>query len=109
MIRPKRKIRAQIYNSSEHSKTFFGLLKEQKDAIHTELGYELDWENEADRRECRASVYLEGVDPENKLDWQRQHEWLAARLNELHRVFFERVRILKPERLPGEGSATKPA
>ena len=26
------------------------------------------------------------VDPENKADWARQHEWLAGHLNDLHRV-----------------------
>jgi hypothetical protein len=37
---------------------------------------------------------LKDVDPENVVDWQRQHEWLAMRLNDFHRVFSNRVRNL---------------
>jgi hypothetical protein len=29
-----------------------------------------------------------------KPDWPRQHEWLAKRLNDMHRVFAQRVRAL---------------
>ena len=72
----------------------FDLLHEQKDAIEQELGYPLEWEELPSRQDCRISVYLNDVDPEDETDWPRQHEWLAVRLNDMHRVFASRVRTL---------------
>jgi hypothetical protein len=40
-----------------------------------------------------AKSYLNEVDPEDEADWPRQHEWLAKRLNGMHRVFAQRVRM----------------
>ena len=70
------------------------LFKRQKDAIERELGQSLEWEELPSRRDCRVSSYLNEVDPEDEADWPRQHEWLAKRLNDMHRVFAQRVRML---------------
>ena len=94
MARPKRQVRAEIYMSNPHAKAFFHLLKAQKPAVQAELGYELDWEELPEGKDTRLSVSLNGVDPEDQTDWPRQHEWLATRMNELHRVFVNRVRAL---------------
>jgi hypothetical protein len=94
MIRPKNQIRAELYISGDKAKWFFGLLKRQKDAIEQELGQSLEWEELPSRRDSRISSYLNGVDPEDESDWPRQHEWLAKRLNDMHRVFAQRVRVL---------------
>ena len=45
-------------------------------------------------RDCRIACYLNDLDPEDESDWPRQHEWLAKRLNDFHRVFSQRVRAL---------------
>ena len=42
--------------------------------------------------DCRIACYLNDVDPADKADWPKQHEWLVKRLNELHRIFAPRVR-----------------
>ncbi len=42
-------------------------------------------------------MYLEDGDPEDRDDWPRQHVWLVDRLNELHRVFANRVKTLNAE------------
>jgi hypothetical protein len=94
MIRPKDQIRAEIYISGDQAKSFFGLLKRQRDAIEQELSQPLEWEELPSRRDCRISSYLNGADPEDEADWPRQHEWLAKRLNDMHRVFAPRVRAL---------------
>src|SRR5262249_32579022 len=90
----KDQIRAELYISGDQAKSFFGLLKRQKDAIEQELGHSLEWEELPSRRDSRISSYLNGVDPENEEDWPRQHEWLAKRLNDMYRVFAQRVRAL---------------
>ncbi len=69
-------------------------MKAQKEEIERELGYLLEWEELPSRRDCLISVYLNKVDPENGADWTRQHEWLAKMLNDLHRVFAQRIEVL---------------
>jgi len=91
MIRPKRQIRVELYITGPHAKTFFAQLKRQKDAIEHELGYALDWEELPTGQDSRIATYLTEVDPDDRGDWPRQHEWLAKRLNDLHRVFAPRV------------------
>jgi hypothetical protein len=91
MIRPKRQIRAELSINGKHAKAFFAQLKQQKDAMEHELGYALEWEELPTGQDSRIATYLNDVDPDDKGDWPRQHEWLAKRLNDLHRVFGPRV------------------
>jgi hypothetical protein len=79
---------------SDHAKAFFGLLKRQKDAIERELGYPLEWEELPEGNDCRIASYLNDVAPADKADWPRQHEWMAKRLNDMHRVFANRISAL---------------
>lgn len=94
MIRPKNQVRAEVYISGDRAKAYLALLKEQKDAIERELGCPLEWEDLPSRRDCRIASYLDDVDPDDDADWPRQHKWLASQLNNMHRVFFNRVRTL---------------
>ena len=94
MVRPKRLVRAELYIAGDQAKMFQSLLKQQAEAIETELGYPLTWEELPDRRDARVSVYLFDADPDDPQDWERQHGWMADRLNDLHRVFSQRVRLL---------------
>jgi hypothetical protein len=94
MIRPKKQIRSELYISGDRAKAFLGELKAHKEAIEQELGYALEWEELPSKRDCRVSSYLNDVDPEDKTAWPVQHAWLAKRLNDMHRVFFQRVGAL---------------
>jgi hypothetical protein len=94
MVRPKRLVRAELYISGDQAKMFQSLLKQQAEAIEEELGYPLVWEELPDRRDARVAVYLYDADPEDPQDWERQHGWMADRLNDLHRVLSQRVRLL---------------
>ena len=109
MIRPKNQIRAELYISGGSAKVFFGRLKQQKEAIEQELGFSLEWEELPAGRDCRIASYFDDVDPGNETDWQRQHEWLAQRLNDMHPVFTPRVRSLNADLWqPDEPAATDP-
>jgi hypothetical protein len=48
-------------------------------------------------RDCPIASYLNDVDPADETDWPRQHEWLAKRLNEMHRVLAPRVKALEAD------------
>jgi hypothetical protein len=102
MLRPKRQVRAELYISGPRSKETLELLETQRSQIEAELGYSLEWEDMKARRDCRIATYLSDADPDDEVDWLRQHEWLAQRLNELHRVFARRLTILE---LPEAGSS----
>ncbi len=91
----KQRIRAELFITGDRAKTFFALLKNQKAEIERELGYPLEWEELPEARACRIASYLNDVDPADEADWPRQHEWLAKRLNELHRIFSQRVKALE--------------
>jgi hypothetical protein len=91
----KRRIRAELYITSDGAKTFFNDLQEQKAEIERGLGYSLEWEELPEGCDCRIASTLNDVDPKDKADWPRQHEWLAKRLNDMHRVFAPRVKALE--------------
>ncbi|MEQ8254810.1 MAG: DUF4268 domain-containing protein [Roseovarius confluentis] len=94
MIRPRKRIRVELYLSTEHAKAFFHLLGDQKNDIEVEFGFPLEWEELPDRRDSRIAIYLDDTDPEDREDWARQHQWLAKSLNDMHRVFASRVKVL---------------
>jgi hypothetical protein len=96
MSRPKRQVRAELYISNPHAKAYFYLLRAQAQQIEEDVGYSLVWEELPEGKDTRISVPLNDVDPESQADWPRQHEWLAARLNDFYRVFAGRVRALDP-------------
>lgn len=97
MIRPKEQVRAELYIMGPNAKAFFNILAIRRLEIEAELSYSLDWDERQDRRDCRIAVYLKNADPDDERDWPRQHEWLAQRINELHRVFSKKVRDLDAE------------
>ncbi len=94
MRRPRNQIHAELYISGDRAKAYFGLLEMQREAIEQELGYGLEWDELPARRDCRITSCLNDVNPEDEADWPRQHEWLAKRLNDMHRVFARRVKEL---------------
>jgi len=99
MVRPKNQIRAELYLGGVHAKTYFKLLFAQKDAIERELGYPLQWEELPQGQDSRISSYLDAVDVEDRDTWPKQHQWLADRLNDMHRVFAPRITKLEAEPL----------
>jgi hypothetical protein len=84
-------IRAEIYLGGTKAKSYFRQLEEQKEEIERELGYKLDWEELPEGKQSRIAIYLDDADPTNRADWPRQHEWLAKKINELHKVFAARL------------------
>ena len=56
----------------------------------------LEWEELPSRQGCRIACYLNDLDPEDESDWPRQHEWLAKRLNDFHRVFSQKGKSSRP-------------
>lgn len=106
MLRPRKQVRAELYISNQDAKSYFHLLMQQRELIEDHLGYKLDWEELPEGRDSRIAVYLPSANPEDQSDWPRQHEWLAVRLNDLHRALAPRVKLLDTKDWPPGGSAS---
>jgi len=96
MISQRNRVRAELYLRGDNAKAFFGLLRRQQEAVERELGFPLDWQELPDGQDSRISVSLDAANPKDTSDWKRQHEWLAEKLNDLHRVFSRRLKELSP-------------
>ena len=94
MLRNGKQVRAELYIRGPSAKQHLEGLRAQSEQIQSELGYPLAWEDLPERTDCRVAVYLDDADPDDRGDWDRQHRWLAERLNDLHRVFSDRVKAL---------------
>ena len=97
MRRPLKAVGAEIYISGSRAKAFYGELHGQREAVEAELGYGLRWEELPTGNDSRVWAALEEVDVEDREDWKRQHEWLAGRLDDVHRVLAGRIRSLDGE------------
>lgn len=97
MVRPRDQIRAELYITGPRAKAFLRALLRGKEAVEAELGYPLDWDMRPDGQDTRISTTLDGVRPDDASDWPRQHEWLARKLNDLHRALARRVARLDPD------------
>jgi hypothetical protein len=97
MLRPKNQIRTELYISGGQAKAHFNLLLQQRDAVHHDLGYALEWEELPEGQDSRVSCTLPNVDPQDQADWPRQHAWLVRTLNDMHRVFAQRVKAVNAD------------
>lgn len=88
-------IRVELYISGVDAANHLDRLEQQRDEIERELDYRLEWGDQSPTaRDRRIAYYRRDVDSDDESDWPRQHEWLAKHLNDLHRVFVQRVRDL---------------
>lgn len=94
LSRPNNEVRAEIYLSGNHAKSYRDQLFDQKEEIEAELGEPLIWQDMEDKRDRRIYLRLDMPKFEDATDWPRQHRWLAQKLNDLHRVFANRLRNL---------------
>lgn len=105
MIRSHKRIRAELYLRGKNAKAHFHLLNANKDALEKQSKFPLVWEELPDRQDSRIAVYFNDMDPEDRENWPHQHRRLADSLNDLHRVFAERVHTLDADDWDGESAA----
>ncbi len=80
-----------------HGKAHFQILKQQKNAIETEIGCPLEWEELPGKKESRIALRKYGVDVADREKWLSQHAWLAEKLEAFHKAFAPRVKDLNAE------------
>ncbi|WP_224816495.1 DUF4268 domain-containing protein [Hasllibacter sp. MH4015] len=94
MLRQRNAIRAEVYIRGPDAKSYLAILREDAPHIQAELGFPLTYDPLPDRQDARIYTLRENTDPEDRSDWPSQHEWLADKLNQLHRAFAPRIRAL---------------
>ncbi len=85
----------ELYIQADEAKSYFNLLRQQKDQVEAELGVPLDWQEQPDRKTSRISIYKENSDPTNDADWPSQHAWMADMLDRFDKTFRSRVKSLE--------------
>lgn len=92
----KNRIGAEMFISPKDMdpKLAFHRLKEDMDAIHTEAGCILEWQELPDAKGSRIVVYRNDTSVSDESKWPAQFEWLALRLEGLHKALRQRVRDL---------------
>ncbi len=75
-------------------KVWFDQIAAQKDQIEAVVGQSLEWQRLDNKKMSKIVLPLEPADATDEADWQRQHNWIADKLELFHRAFSPLVRDL---------------
>ena len=97
-----REVRAEffIYDIKEtafQAKEIFDQLKAEATEIEKivcDRDEAVEWNRLKSKKGAQVRITLADADPANESDWPRQHNWLADRLERLHRAFAPRAKAL---------------
>lgn len=84
------KSRVELYIDvldGEKNKAIFDNLQEQKDIIHQEYGYPLDWERLDDKRASRIAIYRDGSIENSEDDLAEIKKWHIEHLLKFKKIF----------------------
>ena len=73
-------------------RSHFERLRQNKIEIESEIGAELEWQENPSENFIR--LYRRDTNPEDRQDWNRQHQWLYEKLEIFYSVFVPRVKAL---------------
>jgi len=76
------------------SREYFPKLLAQKDAIETEIGQPLVWQNPEDKKHWKITLARTDFDFGNVGQWYEAQEWLVATGEQFNKVFRERIQSL---------------
>jgi hypothetical protein len=88
------RIAVNLVISGSEAKTFFKLLRDQKEDIEGELGLSLQWRELPEKGQSRIKATRDNADPTNKNEWPEQHEWLLTTLEAFRKVFSPRIKSM---------------
>jgi Domain of unknown function (DUF4268) len=88
-------ISVHIWMSRESAKQAFDLLLLSKTEIHTELGFQIDWQRLPERKGCAIVITKPGIDPSATETQNEQYSWLLDTMRRFQRVFKHRIAALE--------------
>lgn len=92
-VREKR-IGLQLSINHQHAKAYYHQLYQHKEAIETDLGDSLKWEELPQKKSSTITLHNLTLDPNNRAQWMQQHAWLCAKLKAFMNVFAQRIKSL---------------
>ena len=91
------RIAISLVMTGPYAKPHFRLLKEDQAIIESEMGVPLEWEELPDKKESRVILRFHGVDPTDRQQWTKQHQWFREKLESFHKVFSRRIKQLNAD------------
>lgn len=89
-----KRIWVAVVCGGQEGKAHYHLLKQEQAAIENEVGFDLVWVELPGKKESRIEICHDEIDPTNQSGWSHQHEWMADRLEALHKALAPRVKNL---------------
>ena len=88
------RLEVHLVMNDNKAKVYFKELYKAKDEIGKEADMSFEWRELPENKESHVVVRLEDVNPENRNDWDKQHQWLKETLEMFFRVFSTRIKKL---------------
>jgi hypothetical protein len=70
----------------------FNLLIEERDAIESEIGHPLEWEEREEMKSSKITLPAQDMDPNDRDKWPEQHAWMLENLEKFKQSFGSRIR-----------------
>jgi WD40 repeat protein/serine/threonine protein kinase len=77
------------------AKPHFHLLSREREQVEREIGTSLEWQEKQSQKNSVVILKCPNVDPTNRQDWPRQHEWLLEKLEAFYKAFAPRIKNLR--------------
>jgi len=88
------RLSVEIYIRGKNAKSYYAELLKQRESIHTQLGFALDWQELPDSMVCRIAIYYPNAPIEDESRWNEYMKWIALQLIKMDDVFLPIVRAL---------------
>lgn len=98
----------ELYIGTNDAKTLFRIVREEKEAVESEIGSPVEWMELPERKGSRIVLFRKNTDPTDEGDWPVQHAWMADTIEKFDRTFRDRVKTLNADDWAGEGEESEP-
>lgn len=93
-------VRAELEMNDDNAKDYYSQLIADRGIIEQQFGSPLSWYNPENKRVCRISTSLSGINLHDRSKWPEYLAWLVRQLDQLRTVFGSRVRSLSVTSAP---------
>lgn len=90
-----KRISVHLALTGDDAKSYYNLLKEEKEDIETKIDGELEW-RPAGKTSYVLALNKEETDPRNAEDWKAQHDWITSKMVTFDDVFRKRLAYIDP-------------
>jgi hypothetical protein len=81
-------------NKGDDRLAIFNLLKQDSEAIESEVGGKLEWKEKPDKKRSNIILCNLDFDLKNKKEWTKQHQWMLETLEKFRAVFSSRIKTM---------------